>query len=58
MSTYLAYLQLTFYNNITHIMVFDVNVLCSLMEHLILSKVNITLTVTKQINARIISTNL
>ena len=58
MSTNLAYLQLTLCNNITHIMVFDINVLCSLMEHLILSKVDRTLTVTKQVNTSIISTKL
>ena len=48
MSTNLAYLQFTLLNNVSNIMVFDINVLCSLMEHLILSKVYGTLTVIKQ----------
>src|SRR3954471_16007382 len=39
-------------------MVLDINVLSSLMEHLIFCKVYGTLTVTKQSNARIISTKL
>ena len=58
MSTYLAYLQITSSNNISNIVIFDINVLCLIMEHLILSELYCTLVATKQVNARIISTKL
>jgi hypothetical protein len=58
MTTYLAYLQFTLYNNIANIMVLDINVLYLIMKHLIFSKVRDTLTIRKQINAKIISTKL
>ena len=47
MCAYLAYLQLTLRDHIVNIMVFDINVLRSLMEHLIFSETYSTLTVTK-----------
>ena len=50
MSTDLAYLQFTLSNNISNIMVLDVNVLGPLREYLIFSKVYSTLTVTEQGN--------
>jgi hypothetical protein len=52
MSTNFVYFQSALCNNFSGIMVFNINVLCSLMKYLIFCEIYSILTVIKQINAR------